>query len=151
MAIKGNPFAAPRKATPRMSAREAERVYLGGIKTSDETDVPPAPESERAEDQRVEEPGTNREQIEAKSGTNWEQTRVEIGNKLGTNREQTGGAAVSPLPTQNGNRERKREQTGNETGNKLRTNRERKQEQTGNKNLYLADLCGLEARNSRSP
>ncbi len=43
MAIKGNPFAAPRKAAPRMSAREAERVYLGGVKSpADEREEPVA-------------------------------------------------------------------------------------------------------------
>ena len=84
MAIKGNPFATPRKASSRMSAREAERVYLGeaelliGIQAKNETEL--------ANRETEHKPNTgaraNWTQTAHKLDTNWTQTA----HKVVTNR-----------------------------------------------------------------
>lgn len=80
MAIKGNPFATPRKAPSRMSAREAERVYLGGAEppadiagnevelTSRETGHKPDTEVRTNWTQTEDKPDTNRTQKRAQTG-----------------------------------------------------------------------------------
>lgn len=79
MAIKGNPFATPRKAPPRMSAREAERVYLAG--TEPPADGQRSSETEHKPDTEAH---TNRTQTGHKVDTNRTQKRAQTGHKLDT-------------------------------------------------------------------